>query len=195
MDVKTLCLGVLHFGPASGYEIRKQFEDGPMSHIQEAGFGSIYPALRKLSEDGLVKGDTQHQASRPDKTVYTITEAGQLALKRALMTPPADDRFRSDYAFQLLFAHVLPTDMVDHLIERWLIWHRGEITRLETCLAAAQDGNRPQTAGDRFVIGLGIAIYQAAAAFMETHRNDLIAEINLPSTAAKTDVAKMDAAE
>ncbi|MCZ6511637.1 MAG: PadR family transcriptional regulator, partial [Alphaproteobacteria bacterium] len=48
MDTKTLCLGVLTHGDASGYEIKKALEDGPFGHIQEIGFGSIYPALAKL---------------------------------------------------------------------------------------------------------------------------------------------------
>jgi len=39
MDVKTLCLGVLNRGEASGYEIKKQCEEGPFSHFYAAGFG------------------------------------------------------------------------------------------------------------------------------------------------------------
>jgi len=48
MDVKTLCLGVLSLGDASGYEIRKMFEEGPFAHFHHASFGSIYPALSPL---------------------------------------------------------------------------------------------------------------------------------------------------
>ncbi len=41
MDAKTLCLGALSRGDASGYEIKKAFEEGPLSHIHEASFGAI----------------------------------------------------------------------------------------------------------------------------------------------------------
>ena len=54
MDVKILCLGVLSRGEASGYEIKKAFEEGPFSHFHQASFGSIYPALNALSAEGLV---------------------------------------------------------------------------------------------------------------------------------------------
>src|SRR3546814_665287 len=54
MDAKTLCLGVLSRGAASGYEIKKAFEEGPFSHFHQASFGSIYPTLNALSADGLV---------------------------------------------------------------------------------------------------------------------------------------------
>src|SRR3546814_3071348 len=57
MDAKTLCLGVLSRGAASGYEIKKAFEEGPFSHFHQASFGSIYPALNALSADGLVAVD------------------------------------------------------------------------------------------------------------------------------------------
>ena len=52
MDAKTLCLGALSRGDASGYEIKKAFEEGPLSHIHEASFGAIYPALTRLDEQG-----------------------------------------------------------------------------------------------------------------------------------------------
>ena len=65
MDTKTLCLGVLTRGDASGYEIKKAFEDGPFGHIQEIGFGSIYPALAKLLQDDLVTVTQYAQAGRP----------------------------------------------------------------------------------------------------------------------------------
>ena len=54
MDVKTLCLGVLSRGAASGYEIKKQCEEGPFAHFYAAGFGSIYPALNSLLNDRLI---------------------------------------------------------------------------------------------------------------------------------------------
>ena len=48
MDVKTLCLGVLSRGEATGYEIKKQCEEGPLAFFYAAGFDSIYPALNAL---------------------------------------------------------------------------------------------------------------------------------------------------
>ena len=53
MNVRTLCLGVLSFGEATGYEIKKEIEEGPFSHFIEASFGSIYPALTQLLGEGL----------------------------------------------------------------------------------------------------------------------------------------------
>jgi PadR family transcriptional regulator AphA len=51
MDIRTLCLGILTFGDATGYTIKKRLE-GPLRHFYDASFGSIYPALRKLTDAG-----------------------------------------------------------------------------------------------------------------------------------------------
>src|SRR5262249_55228527 len=77
MDARVLCLGALHFGDASGYEIKKLFEEGDFSFFYETSFGSIYPALSRLVEDGLALVSEQAQDKRPDKKVYSITEKGR----------------------------------------------------------------------------------------------------------------------
>src|SRR3546814_5846154 len=77
MDVKTLCLGVLSRGEASGYEIKKAFEEGPFSQIPQASFGSLYPALDALSAAGLVAVRSQVQDKRPQKTIYYLALSGR----------------------------------------------------------------------------------------------------------------------
>ncbi len=59
MDVKTLCLAVLFQGEATGYEIKKAFEEGPFAHFQRASFGSIYPALSKLLVEELAEAEAR----------------------------------------------------------------------------------------------------------------------------------------
>ena len=55
MDVRTLCLGVLSMGSASGYEIKKRLENG-FGHFYDASFGSIYPGQsREPDEPGNVE--------------------------------------------------------------------------------------------------------------------------------------------
>ena len=72
MDVRTLCLGVLSFGDATGYEIKKYFEEA-FSHFFVAGYGSIYPALAELAEEGLVRVRDQIGDRRAGAKVYQLT--------------------------------------------------------------------------------------------------------------------------
>ncbi|MGD1876872.1 MAG: PadR family transcriptional regulator [Kiloniellaceae bacterium] len=171
MDVKTLCLGVLSRDDASGYEIKKAFEDGPFSCFHQASFGSIYPALNALSAEGLVSVREQAQDKRPDKKIYSITPKGQTALVASLMTEPAPDVMRSDFLFILSFAQYLPPPRIARLIDERIVWYRTMVDRME------ESSRVDSPAGATFVRGMGIAVYRAAADYLESHRAQLIAEI------------------
>ena len=134
MDTKTLCLGVLTHGDASGYEIKKAFEDGPFGHIQEIGFGSIYPALAQLLKDNLVTVTQYTQEGRPDKKVYSLTGSGRLFLLDALEEPTEPDKVRSDFLFRMMFAHLRsPSDLETMINERVAVLNAA-IEDLEQCV-------------------------------------------------------------
>lgn len=168
MDTRVLCLGVLSQGEFSGYEIRKHFEEGPFAHFQEAGFGSIYPALKRLTEDGLVTCVEHQQDSRPDKKVYRLTAAGRQALFDAVARAPADDKLRSDFLFVLFFADLLAPGKVDRLIDDRIALHEHVLAKLEGC------DRRHDHSAPAFVLRYGIAMHRAAKAYLETHRHELV---------------------
>ncbi|NJM31023.1 MAG: PadR family transcriptional regulator [Rhizobiales bacterium] len=115
MNVRTLCLGILSMGEASGYEIKKEIEEGLFSHFIEASFGSIYPALTQLASDGLLTVRAEEQTGKPDKKVYAITENGRQHLIRSLQVTPARDKYKSEFLFEMLFAEHLPHN---HIVAR-----------------------------------------------------------------------------
>jgi len=169
MDVKTTCLGVLAMGDATGYEIRKHFEDGPFSHFAEGGFGSIYPALNRLTGDGLVECTEQAQDKRPDKKVYRLNDAGFEALLQALGRAPAEDRYKSDLLFMLFFADHLSPARLERLIDERIQFYRDKLAHMADC---AGEPGPPH--GPRFVHGFGVAVYEAALVYLETHKAALI---------------------
>ena len=77
MNVRTLCLAILYFGDATGYEIRKLSTEGKYSYFVEASYGAIYPALAKLEKDGLVTCRIEAVEGKPSRKVYSITDAGR----------------------------------------------------------------------------------------------------------------------
>ena len=97
MDIKTLCLGILSLGDATGYEIKKIGAEGSFSFFSEASYGSIYPALGKLMEEGLVTCRAMAQDKRPDKKVYSLTESGREELTISLRKDPDPDKNRSEF--------------------------------------------------------------------------------------------------
>ncbi len=169
MDVRTICLGLLTRGEATGYEIKKQFEEDGFEHFAEASFGSIYPALGRLTEEGLVELRDEHQDKRPDRKVYSITAAGRESFVRALMRPLQEDRHRSPFAFAMLFSHLLPDERVCMLIDSYIAGKEAVLARM--------DARNPvrRTAGENFVNGLGRTIYTAMLEYLRAHRGRMSA--------------------
>jgi DNA-binding PadR family transcriptional regulator len=167
MDVRTVCLGLLTRGDATGYEIKKQFEEDGYRHFAEASFGSIYPALGRLTAEGLVSVRDELQEKRPDRKVYSITEAGRAQFLGALMRPPRNDRHRSPFAFAMLFSHLLPEARVCALLDAYIAEKEGVLARMEAGKA------RAATAGEQFVNGLGRIIHSAMLDYLRAHRHAL----------------------
>lgn len=169
MDAKTLCLGALMHQDASGYEIRKMYEEGPFSCFHAVSFGSIYPALNQMLADGLVTVREMVQEGRPDKKVYAITERGRDAFIRGLNTEPAPDRFRSDMLYILAFGHLLAPDYRTALLDGYVAGYRQMIDDINA--AAADCGDVPP--GRRFVRDFGLAIYEAVVRYIAENRHIL----------------------
>jgi DNA-binding PadR family transcriptional regulator len=166
MDVKTLCLGVLTHGEASGYEIKKQFEEGPMAHFYRAGFGSIYPALNQLDREELVTCKTYLQEKRPGKKVYQITEKGISAFRESLRQQPANDWIRSDCLFMLFFSEFLEAGKSKEVFDGYLNHYRQAV-------AAMSERNVCEGApgGRKLVHDFGLTVYSAIVEFMENNRH------------------------
>jgi len=168
MDVRTVCLGVLTLGDVTGYEIRKMFEEGPFQYFTDAGFGSIYPALKKLHGEGFVTLDEQVQDSRPDKKVYSITPAGRAAFKVAIAQAPGTDKFRSDFLLAMFFEHFLSQNLIADAVDERIEWYREKLGHMQSCDRSGWG------AGPVFVNLFGQAVYSAAATFLEENRDGLV---------------------
>lgn len=165
MDVRTICLGILSRGDATGYEIKKLFEEDGYQHFIEASFGSIYPALSRLTEEGLVSVRAEAQEKRPDRKVYSITAKGREAFLEALLQPLPEDRHRSPFMFAMLFSHLMPKEHVVRLLDDYISQSEGKLAQLMN--------KQAETQGERFVTGLGRAVYVAMVNFLNAHRAEM----------------------
>ena len=107
-------LGTLSFGPKSGYEI-KAMVDKSTRMFWAASYGQIYPELRRLADAGLVEGTDSPQGERK-RTVYALTEDGEVALRGWLATPPEVYETRHEGMLKAFFAGALePREQVSRL--------------------------------------------------------------------------------
>ncbi len=174
MNVRTLCLGILSTEEASGYEIKKDIEEGLFSHFIEASFGSIYPALTQLTAEGLLTVRAEEQTGKPDKKVYAITEAGRRALARAIAVLPARDRYKSEFLFQMLLQQFISRDLMLAALDKQVADLKHDLARIAECQCAEQPH-----AGASFVAGYGNAVLTASVAYLEEKRAELLRDATL----------------
>jgi DNA-binding PadR family transcriptional regulator len=177
MDVRTLCLGILSLGDATGYEIKKMVAEGSFSFFSEASYGSIYPALTKLMDESLVTCDTQAQDKRPDKKVYSLTAKGKSTLEKSLRRDPGPDKNRSEFLASVLFAEAVSPDRVKDLLEDRVREHKQKINSLTSLL------DEEMTTASQFVVEYGISMQVAALEFLIENKS-VFDEISTPKKKA-----------
>ena len=69
-------LGLLHEAPVHGYELRKQL-GLRLGGFRVFSYGSLYPALRRLTRAGLIVEEQEEPAARRSRRVYRITAEGK----------------------------------------------------------------------------------------------------------------------
>src|SRR5256885_15296651 len=83
------------FGRRTGYDI-KTFVDKTTRYFWAASYGQIYPELKRLEDQGLVRGRPEPSGARA-RTVYELTDAGTAALEHWLASDAEQlDRVRDE---------------------------------------------------------------------------------------------------
>jgi len=98
-------LGLLTFGEQSGYDLLRLAKQS-VGFFWTPGRSQLYALLPKLVERGLARSRTVRQKRRPDKQLYSLTPAGEQALREGLDQPLGGAVNRNPFALKLfLGAH------------------------------------------------------------------------------------------
>ncbi|MFD4573404.1 PadR family transcriptional regulator [Streptomyces sp. NPDC058417] len=87
MSFKHAVLAALLDGEASGYELSKLF-DASLANFWPATPQQLYRELERLTQDGLLSARLVRQDRRPNKRMFTLTDAGRAHLRAFADTPP-----------------------------------------------------------------------------------------------------------
>ncbi|MBN1304770.1 MAG: PadR family transcriptional regulator [Anaerolineales bacterium] len=135
---RLVLLGLLRRQPLHGYELKHIIEEH-MGDWTSIAFGSIYFALGKLEEEGMLdKVATEKQGNRPSRSVYQLTETGRDEFLRLLReTWRTTERQYYDLDVAIAFMEALPVDEV-------IGYLRGRITGLEQTLVHMEAHEKEQ---------------------------------------------------
>jgi DNA-binding PadR family transcriptional regulator len=102
---------MLKLGAPTGYDIKKAI-DGSTRFFWTASFGQIYPELKRLQKDGLVRSK-QEPRGKVKRTVYELTPKGEQALQEWLTDRESVIfEIRDEGLLRLFFSDVLPREDV-----------------------------------------------------------------------------------
>lgn len=103
MSIQHIVLGLISLNPCSGYDMKMEFEQGGAGMLSALSFGSIYPHLKQLEQDGLIAAVQANENGRRKK-VYELTEQGWQELSNWLEQQPAYPiPMRDDLLLKMLF--------------------------------------------------------------------------------------------
>jgi DNA-binding PadR family transcriptional regulator len=107
-------LGLLCHESLTGYEIKIRI-DTTLKFFWSASFGSIYPTLNYLVNEGLITKFETTDNGRA-KVIYTITSDGKKHLKEWLVLPVTKDELKYETLLKLFFGNEIgPNISLEHV--------------------------------------------------------------------------------
>jgi len=163
VSIRHFILGLLARQPMSGYDI-KRFLKSLAWLIDSPSFGSLYPTLHALLEDGLVTVETIPRQDKPPRKIYTITEAGKRVLREWADQPATSSVSLKAFLMRLILASNLSRDgLITHLQRRHaqVIAHQLALEQTTDAMDESMD------LGDRLALDYGLTVAAAELAWLD----------------------------
>jgi len=107
--LKYIALGMILHEPLTGYDIKKKIETG-IGNLYKAGHGSLYPALKKLTDENYLTMNEQMHGNKLKK-YYRATETGK-KLFLEWLSLPFDPKVDADtYLSKIFLLGELPEEI------------------------------------------------------------------------------------
>ena len=118
MELDLVLLGLirLHQG-VTGYELNRITREST-GYLLSASLSHIYPALKRLHQQGLVAYSKVPMKNRPNKKVYQITPAGDQALQTWLEAPVGNSLDFKPFCLKMAFSPLMTKTTILKHIER-----------------------------------------------------------------------------
>jgi DNA-binding PadR family transcriptional regulator len=130
MSLKYAVLAALLEGESSGYDLAKIF-DVSVSNFWSATPQQLYRELERLAGDGLIDARVVEQERRPNKRMFTLTDAGRRDLRTFAAEPPRPIAIRDELMVKVQAMDGGDPDATRALIEERMEWSRGKLARYE----------------------------------------------------------------
>jgi DNA-binding PadR family transcriptional regulator len=130
MSLRHAVMAALLEGEASGYDLAKGF-DASVANFWMATPQQLYRELDRMQADGLVQARIVQQERRPNKRLFSLTDAGRRELRDFTAAPLRPGAMRDDLMVKVQALDAGDADGVRAAIEERMVWARAKIARYE----------------------------------------------------------------
>lgn len=124
-----IALGMVLDETLTGYDIKKEIEAG-VGNFYTASYGSLYPALKKLTAKGYLTMSEQIHGNRTKK-YYIATELGKSAFLEWLSTPFDPSSGSDSLLARIYFFGELPEDIRNQQLAEYELYHQQILRKLQ----------------------------------------------------------------
>ncbi len=139
MSLRDAVLTALLEREYSGYDLAKEF-DASVANFWMATPQQLYRELDRLAVQGLIQARIVHQERRPNKRMFSLTEAGRDAIREFTARAPKPSTMRDDLMIKVAAADAGDTRAVRDSIAERLQWALAKLERYERLRARLLGG-------------------------------------------------------
>lgn len=127
-------LALLSANSLSGYELTQNIKP-----LWRAGHSQIYPLLMNMEQEGYITYELIQQTDKPDKKVYSITEAGLEQLRQWVEIPAEPPVLRDELHFKLYSLWLSQPEEAKELLRKRAEFCKSELERYKVLLQANEE--------------------------------------------------------
>lgn len=152
----------------SGYDLKKTIE-GSVGFFWGESYGQLYPTLKQLTAEGLVSSTTPKSTAGRKRQLYSITAAGQKALKEWLALPYRMAPLRDEFLLKLFFGHTAGIESTISQVKEFQIKTRELVQYLEMIgqVSKQRQSERPELIYWLLTLEYGLAQQRATLTWSE----------------------------
>lgn len=128
--LRDAVLAALLEGESSGYDLAKSF-DASVANFWTATPQQLYRELDRLAADGLIQSHIVQQERRPNKRMYSLTEAGHDAIRAFTARPPKPSTIRDELLIKVNAVDAGDAAAVRDLVADQMRWATEKLARYE----------------------------------------------------------------
>lgn len=183
MSQKYAVLGLLNIAPMTGYLIKKNLESS-IKKFWPVSYGGLYPALHKLSDEGLIESHKKDDDGRGQIT-YEITKIGKETFKEWITSKTANIQYKDEFMLKVFLSKDLDDKETLEILEAYHRHKQEEVDNLQALIDLRTTAKVYVNRAMEFVVDYTLETFEKEIELIAQFIEELKTNINDPSKRGK----------